>query len=162
MKFPIKKGWLLAICIILLICLLNPSMNDFEEFTGMTGVERRVYIRRTSNFLMYSIYEDDSYRGNHTRYIGVLMNFFEIPVHKDIVQVVTPDSTVMDSTASLTSASNKMIPSFNEVMSSSNKQNMHNGEYSYGLKIIKPHSKDKAEKEDPIVKALNLKKIGGN
>ena len=76
------KKWIMVtlistVSLLLLFIILNPGMKQFEEFTGMTE-ERRVYIRRTANYLIYSIYERRFYDNPvPKKYTGILMNFIE-------------------------------------------------------------------------------------
>lgn len=67
-----KKWWLIPVAIIAVFIILNPSMNQFKEFAGK---EDKTQFRRTSNYLILSIYEynDELYT---KKYLGVLSNFY--------------------------------------------------------------------------------------
>lgn len=87
---------ILAIIILVMgfiMWLLNPSFSRFKEFSGTldnyyTGSHRpqnkiQVVKRRVNNYLLWSIYEVGTvdYKGNYkfkSRYIGIIMNFFDI------------------------------------------------------------------------------------
>jgi hypothetical protein len=62
--------------ILLILSITNPSMKDFEEYTGMKGIDRGIYIKRTSNYLIYSIYENDE-GDTPMYYTGILLNFYK-------------------------------------------------------------------------------------
>jgi len=75
--------------------MLNPGINRFKEYTGLFGKESS-YLRRTGNFLVFSIYEDTY---NEKKYVGALMNFIDISPksHKpyDSTSTVAPDTTTV-------------------------------------------------------------------
>lgn len=70
MKLPIKKGWIIFICIVLFFLIGNTSKKMFVDFTG---VEENYYVKRDYNFLVFSVYEYDN-----ERYIGILFNFIRL------------------------------------------------------------------------------------
>lgn len=73
MNLSIKKGWLIAIGVILLFVLLNPTPTDFKNYKG--GMAYQNYgNRRMSNFLLFSIYWD-----GRINYLAILKNFIPIP-----------------------------------------------------------------------------------
>lgn len=94
MKFPIKKGWAIAIGVVLLLWILNPGISSFRDYIGDKDVTRK------GNFIVFSIYQD-SYGSN---YAGFLLNFVKIPVasvasaYQYNPNTITVDSTAVDST----------------------------------------------------------------
>ena len=92
-----KKFFLYALLSILTaMCLLNPSMKKFKEFTGELDYfyktksdiydelpKFQIVRKRTFNFLLLSIYEigESDTLGEYTsksRYVGILSNFIKI------------------------------------------------------------------------------------
>jgi hypothetical protein len=70
-----NKKWLIAISILFLVfIILNPDINRFKEYSGLVGRDSH-YIRRTSNFLIFSLYQDNQ---KDKKYIGLLMNFIDV------------------------------------------------------------------------------------
>lgn len=79
-----KKVYYIPIAILLLLIVTNPSMKAFKEYIGRPQrIDER--ITRKSNFLIFSIYTDDQngddfngVQGYHSKFVGVLGNFFRI------------------------------------------------------------------------------------
>lgn len=71
MPFNIKKGWIIAISVALILVTLNPSYSDFKEFTGK---EKSPYITKDLNFVFFSVYRD-----HERKYVAFLKNFIYIP-----------------------------------------------------------------------------------
>lgn len=71
-NLPIKKGSLIAICIVILLTLLNPTMGNFKEFLGGYA-SRNDRLTRNANFLLFSTYFD-----NERTYIGICKNFIRV------------------------------------------------------------------------------------
>ena len=69
-----KKGWLWIISLLLILIVLNPTYNNFKEFTGVLGV-RSAFLHKQYNLLLFSIYSNES---NSKKYIGILKNYFVI------------------------------------------------------------------------------------
>jgi len=107
---------LVPILLLLFFAFLNPSINQFKEFTAQPekfyqnkSDERRernpftIVRRRTQNFLLFSFFElgmVDSY-GNYiskSRYIGFCFNFFEIGISK-VNEGAINESIKIDDTA---------------------------------------------------------------
>ena len=71
-----KPILLIFVSIIIFLIITNPGMQKFNEFSNR---EDRINRQRTSNFLIFSIYEVTSYDYLNTyRYVGIAFNFFEI------------------------------------------------------------------------------------
>lgn len=102
-----KKMILVLISLILLLSLLNPSLNRFKEFSAgrekyYVSGDRRAYSvvrRRTENYIMFSIFEIgnmDPY-GKYTvnkKYIGILSNFAELRENIKIPEVSKKRDTI--------------------------------------------------------------------
>jgi hypothetical protein len=69
----IKKAWLIVIAVIIVLALTNPSMKQFDEFTGVTD---KWELKRVYDWVIFSVYEDDS-QGEPVRYTAIFMNFFK-------------------------------------------------------------------------------------
>ena len=52
--------------------ITNPSMKQFEDFTGQKNTADRFYLRRSSNWLIFSIYK----LGDSTSYFAIFNNFY--------------------------------------------------------------------------------------
>lgn len=73
-----KKWWIIAAVILFIFVLLNPNMKQFKEYTGeQEGGVYKKHFKRTSNYLIFSIYEYQI-NGYTNSYLGVLSNFFQI------------------------------------------------------------------------------------
>jgi hypothetical protein len=76
MKLPIKKGWIIAIFIFLVLIVLNPTRRDFLEFLGKPlGNVGYDNLSRKANLLIFSIYCDEE---NNITYLGIFKNFIKI------------------------------------------------------------------------------------
>lgn len=79
MPFKLKKGWLIAISILLAFMLLNPTYSDFKDFTGHHTEDSEVKLIREKNFLLFSVYYlSENNGGIEQRYIAFLKNFIQI------------------------------------------------------------------------------------
>lgn len=65
-----KLSLITAASLCLLLAFTNPGIKRYKEFQG----DEDISVKREQNWLLYSIYKD--YDGK--RYLGILMNFFEI------------------------------------------------------------------------------------
>lgn len=90
MQKIIKITGIAILSILVLFIVLNPSMKQFQEFTGA----RKELLRRTNNYLVCSIYEQKIYNGDKPRvYEGVLSNFIEVKKEESVVDIqYRPDS----------------------------------------------------------------------
>ena len=76
MNLKIKRWQFVAIGILLLLLIVNPTLKDFEEYLGTSARESRFVtptFKKTSNFLLFS-----TYQCNNHKYIGVFKNFIEV------------------------------------------------------------------------------------
>jgi hypothetical protein len=92
-----RKKIIIALILIIPI-VLNPSLNQFKEFTGVNGAGSNL-LKRKANFLLFSIYE---YEGEYSteRYLGVCMNFIDISKNEpEIFHIDSTAGAVADSTA---------------------------------------------------------------
>jgi hypothetical protein len=88
-----SKKWRIFVGILLFFIILNPGMDRFKEYTGLIGKNGH-YLTRKYNFLIYSIYEDSL---NEKKYIGFLLNFFDITSKKQL-ETTNASRTTSDST----------------------------------------------------------------
>lgn len=80
-NFPLKKGWLITIAILLLLVFLNPSYNAFKEFTGLNG-SNSAYLHKEVNGIIFSVYKNEE---DEKTYAGFCLNFIDItPKQKEI------------------------------------------------------------------------------
>lgn len=86
--------WLIPVMIIFLLVFLNPSMENFQEFLGLSGNHTR-NLKRTSNYLIFSIYQGNDYY--QSKYVGIVKNFYKIKpsreseLMRDTTVTVVPD-----------------------------------------------------------------------
>jgi hypothetical protein len=92
MNIPtIKKGWVIAICVLLFLVIFNPSKKDFEEYNG---VEYNGRVHRIGYFFICSVYG----YGDEC-YLGIAKNFINITRHTQVASIQTiSDSTSVDTT----------------------------------------------------------------
>lgn len=116
MKLP-AKIWIVTGCILLLLIILNPSRKDFEEYLGRNTY---TYLKKSNNWLLFSIYEDDN-QDVPDKYMGVLSNFIKLDkptsVPTAIVNTINPNTIVdtskevFDTTGSYNNSDHKEISS---------------------------------------------------
>lgn len=106
----IKKGWIITIVPLIVIMVLNPSFASFKEFTTDYKNKDRVIIqKRVSNYLLFSVYEKQildfsNDRQNPTitedeKYVGFVLNFFDITKNTPVPAVVVASNTVVVDTS---------------------------------------------------------------
>lgn len=109
----IKKGWIITIVPLIVIMVLNPSFASFKEFTTDYKKKDRVIIqKRVSNYLLFSVYEKQildfsNDRQNPTitedeKYVGFVLNFFDITKSTPIPAVAVASNAVVVDTSSVT------------------------------------------------------------
>jgi len=81
MKKTIKVLLFTILSCILIFVTTNPSVRRFKEYVGTPIPPTRYEIKRTSNYILYSVYEC-----NGDRYIGYLMNFHK----KESIKITEP------------------------------------------------------------------------
>ena len=73
---------IIGIALIFMI-ITNPSIKEFKEFIGISpAAEDNNAVRRTHNFILFSIYQEANDKGEFyysTSYLGIASNFFESP-----------------------------------------------------------------------------------
>jgi hypothetical protein len=74
------KRRILIFLILAFIAFLNPSLDQFKDFTGETVVDRgkATSYRRTFNGLLFSIFEKRPLDQRPERYLGIFKNFLKI------------------------------------------------------------------------------------
>jgi|SRR6185312_4212714 len=102
-KNMLSKKWTIFVALILIFIILNPSIDRFKEYTGLVGKNSH-YLKRKYNFLIYSIYEDGL---NEKKYMGFLLNFFDITSKKQI-ETTNATRTTSDSTEVLEKSNPKV------------------------------------------------------
>lgn len=73
-KKAIKTLLIVLGAILLLLIITNPGIKRFKDFKGETSYRG---LKRTSNWLILSFYEDS----NGNTYLGMVLNFFETGAH---------------------------------------------------------------------------------
>lgn len=85
--------------ILVLLLILNPSLNQFKEYLGKE--DSNMY-RRTNNFFICSIYQNGN--DDNERYFAILGNFFHLKTRKifvdEIPQISIDSSSVTIDTVS--------------------------------------------------------------
>ena len=69
-QLPIKKGWLIAIGILIALIITNPTLSEFNAYFPPNYREYNRWMRRDANFFIFSIYRNGEYR-----YLGIAKNF---------------------------------------------------------------------------------------
>lgn len=129
MKPPIKKGWIIAIGVILLLWILNPSINQFKGYIGTYPSKYDfVVFTKTGNYIIFSTFHvssvhkdvaDDTYSVSEETesatnmskiegdYYGAFLNFFKkntIVIQHSLHQE-SMDSTKISKTETILSTS---------------------------------------------------------
>lgn len=89
-----KKKILIPIALLLILLITNPTNKDFTDFSGNEGGQS---VRRTTNFIIGSIYKVHSsnlYSHSYTdaTYLGALKNF--ISISNKITVLPNPDNDI--------------------------------------------------------------------
>jgi hypothetical protein len=79
-KKIIRWALIILVGIILMLVLLNPSIIEFRNYAHRPGDPKGTVYRRTSNYLIFSIFSeewiDENEQAGSARYLGIAGNFF--------------------------------------------------------------------------------------
>jgi hypothetical protein len=112
MKLSVKIGIIVG-CILLLFIFLNPSLDKFKEHLGYIS---HYGLRRTSEFLVCTIYEDGT-QDPPVKYLGILSNFIKLNTNNPTTEIYTTSDTTK--TVDITDTTSKHIPSYQELVEQS-------------------------------------------
>jgi len=96
MPFTLKKKWVVTICIILGLFVLNPTLQQFEDFIGHSPYRLDQHnLTRSLNLMFLSVYNDQEVNTSgevfrEQTYIGFLRNFIHIPTSESLTKDKPP------------------------------------------------------------------------
>jgi hypothetical protein len=91
MKLSVKVGIVIG-GILLLFIFLNPSLDKFKEHLGYVS---HYGLRRTSEFLVCTVYEDGT-QDQPVKYLGILSNFIKLYANNPTTEIYTDTTRTVD------------------------------------------------------------------